>query len=178
MAVVGAAGSVLVEQPLDRRRPELAARARALVEQQRRRASSRSSPRNQRASGTPKPGLPAAGDLGGQLVRERAPQRDLAARVRAIFSESGSETPSSSTSWSRSGERSSSECAIEAMSALSSRSPGRYVRDVEPLEPGDARRRSAAEQLPSDGSAPISRTHVGSQSSARSVGGKTSISRP
>ena len=56
------------------------------------------------------------------------------ARLSAIFpsrprtfSASGSASPSSTTSRSSNGERSSSECDIDAMSAFGSRSPGRYV---------------------------------------------------
>ena len=63
MAVVGPALGVLAEQPL-----ELGAAEEAAVAppSSRSSATARSSSRNQRSSGTPKPVLPAPGDLGGR----------------------------------------------------------------------------------------------------------------
>ena len=174
VAVVGAAGDVVGEQPLHGRRPELAARPCPLAEQQvaGERAQLAAEPARDRHA---EAGLPAPGDLGRERVGEGPPERHLPARP-CTFSESGSETPSSSTSWSRSGERSSSECAIEAMSALSEQVAGEVRAHVEELEPGDPAARRRAEQLARR--EPGAATNPGSQSSARSAAGNTSISRP
>ena len=118
MAVVGPRRRVLVEEPLELRALEEAAVGAAEQE--------------------------VGGGLA-QLVAEPAVERDAEARLAArerlrrqvaanaclsaslpLASAGGSARPSSTTWWSRSGERSSSEAAIEAMSLFGSRSPGRY----------------------------------------------------
>ena len=88
------------------------------------------------ADGHAEAGLAARRDLGRQVVGKGSPQRELAAPTLEL-ERVGSETPSSSTSQSRSGERSSSECAIDAMSALSEQVAREIGCDVEQLETGD-----------------------------------------
>src|SRR5204863_6201035 len=88
------------------------------------RASACRSWRNQRPSGTPKPVFPRAATSGGRSWAKARRSATLPSRPR-VFRWSGSASPRATTSWSRNGDRSSSECAIEARSALSRRSPGR-----------------------------------------------------
>ena len=124
VAVVGAALGVVVEQPLHRRAARSWPRvAGALAEQEVARRARAARSRNQREIGTPKPVLPRPRPRAG--ARRRTPGAGRPCRAALDLQRVGQRHPSSSTSWSRSGERSSSECAIEAMSALSSRSPGR-----------------------------------------------------
>ena len=77
--------------------------------------------------------------------RPRTPAAARSCRVEpCCLSPSGRPSASSARWWSRSGARSSSECAIEAMSALKRRSSGQVGLDVDQLEARDARPRAAA----------------------------------
>ena len=102
-------------------------RARAVSSSRTSPASVRRSSRNQRAIGTPNPVLPRVATSGGRASANARRSATLPRRP-STFSRSGRETPSSRTLWSSRGERTSSECAIEARSAFRSKSPGRYVR--------------------------------------------------
>ena len=120
MAVVGAAVGVLAEQPLELGAPEEAAVGAA--EQQvlgRAARSSLAEPAVERDAEARLRRAPAIS--GGRSAANAC----LSASLPAASS-GGSARPSSTTRWSRNGERSSSETAIEAMSAFGSRSPGRY----------------------------------------------------
>ena len=93
--------------------------------------------RARRAAGPRRPGAAPRG-TSGRAGRRSRPCRGAAisggrsaanaclSAVLPAASSGGSARPSSTTRWSRNGERSSSETAIEAMSAFGSRSPGRY----------------------------------------------------
>ena len=100
-------------------------RARARASRSVSPASSRKRTTEPVAERNPEAGLPSCGELRWNEIRERTPQ---ARPSRADPRNAGSRAArrrARSTSWSSSGERSSSEVAIEARSAFTSRSSGR-----------------------------------------------------
>ena len=120
-------------------------RPRAVVPRRTSPARSRRSLAEPACDGDAEAGLAAVEDLRRQVGGERAAERDLPVEPSSRRW-SGRPSASSASWWSRSGARSSSEFAIEAMSALKSRSSGKVRLDVDQLQARDARCPRRAEQ--------------------------------